>query len=113
MQLDIQPEDVKTLRDALQHISHPQTVQVSIPTRPGAILDATQQVLIEALHTDAVQHSSIKSISHAQTSCRSYLDCVLGEALSSELDMSSTDTSIGGDMPRATTINIASSSDSL
>ena len=56
MQLDIQPEDVKTLRDALQHISHPQTVQVSIPTRPGAILDATQQVLIEALPPVLIMH---------------------------------------------------------
>ncbi|RPD66589.1 cysteine proteinase [Lentinus tigrinus ALCF2SS1-7] len=56
LQLDIQPEDVKTLRDALQHISHPQTVQVSIPTRPGAILDATQQVLIEALPPVLIMH---------------------------------------------------------
>ncbi|KAI0723789.1 hypothetical protein C8T65DRAFT_627436 [Cerioporus squamosus] len=56
LQLDIQPEDVKTLRDALQHISHPQTVQVSIPTRPGVILDATQQVLIEALPPVLILH---------------------------------------------------------
>lgn len=56
LQLDIQPEDVKTLRDALQHISHPQSVQISIPTRPGAILDATQQVLIDALPPVLILH---------------------------------------------------------
>ncbi|RDX46907.1 cysteine proteinase [Lentinus brumalis] len=56
LQLDIQPEDVKTLRDALLHIAHPQTVQVSIPTRPGVILDATQQVLIEALPPVLILH---------------------------------------------------------
>ncbi|KAI8982818.1 hypothetical protein BD414DRAFT_491218 [Trametes punicea] len=55
LQLDIQPENVKTLRDALQHISHPQQVQISIPTRPTAI-DATQQVLIEALPPVLILH---------------------------------------------------------
>lgn len=56
LQLDIQPENVKSLRDALQHISQPQPVQISIPTRPGAILDATQQVLIEALPPVLILH---------------------------------------------------------
>ncbi|KAI0823573.1 hypothetical protein BC628DRAFT_1324887 [Trametes gibbosa] len=56
LQLDIQPENVKSLRDALQHISHPQPVQISIPTRPGAILEATQQVLIEALPKVLILH---------------------------------------------------------
>ncbi|KAI0636523.1 hypothetical protein C8Q77DRAFT_1093171 [Trametes polyzona] len=56
LQLDIQPENVKSLRDALQHITHPQPVQISIPTRPGAILDATQQVLIEALPPVLILH---------------------------------------------------------
>ncbi|KAI0371656.1 cysteine proteinase [Pilatotrama ljubarskyi] len=56
LQLDIQPENVKSLRDALQHISHPQPVQITIPTRPGAILDATQQVLIEALPPVLILH---------------------------------------------------------
>ncbi|CDO68625.1 hypothetical protein BN946_scf184996.g56 [Trametes cinnabarina] len=55
LQLDIQPENVKTLRDALQHISHPQQVQISIPTRPAPI-DATQQVLIEALPPVLILH---------------------------------------------------------
>ncbi|OSD08397.1 cysteine proteinase [Trametes coccinea BRFM310] len=55
LQLDIQPENVKTLRDALQHISHPQQVQISIPTRPTPI-DATQQVLIEALPPVLILH---------------------------------------------------------
>ncbi|KAI0748393.1 hypothetical protein C8Q80DRAFT_1171656 [Daedaleopsis nitida] len=56
LQLDIQPENVKSLRDALQHISHPQPVQISIPTRPGQILDATQQVLIDALPPVLILH---------------------------------------------------------
>ncbi|KAI0672764.1 hypothetical protein C8Q78DRAFT_970322 [Trametes maxima] len=56
LQLDIQPENVKTLRDALQHISHPQPVQISLPTRPGQILDATQQVLIEAFPPVLILH---------------------------------------------------------
>ncbi|KAH9900901.1 hypothetical protein C8Q73DRAFT_742650 [Cubamyces lactineus] len=55
LQLDIQPENVKTLQDALQHISHPQQVQINIPTRPTAI-DATQQVLIEALPPVLILH---------------------------------------------------------
>ncbi|KAI9065499.1 cysteine proteinase [Trametes sanguinea] len=55
LQLDIQPENVKTLRDALQHISHPQQVQISIPTRPTPI-EATQQVLIEALPPVLILH---------------------------------------------------------
>ncbi|TBU35523.1 cysteine proteinase [Dichomitus squalens] len=56
LQLDIQPENVKTLRDALLHISQPQQVQISIPTRPGALLDAQQQVLIEALPPVLILH---------------------------------------------------------
>lgn len=56
LQLDIQPENVKSLRDALQHISHPQPVQISIPTRPGALLDAQQQVLIDALPPVLILH---------------------------------------------------------
>ncbi|KAI0780469.1 hypothetical protein BD413DRAFT_464067 [Trametes elegans] len=56
LQLDIQPENVKTLKDALQHISHPQPVQISIPTRPGVIHEATQQVLIEALPPVLILH---------------------------------------------------------
>ncbi|KAI1788359.1 cysteine proteinase [Ganoderma leucocontextum] len=56
LQLDIQPENVTCLRDALQHISHPQPVQISIPTRPGALLDAQQQVLIDALPPVLILH---------------------------------------------------------
>ena len=56
LQLDIQPENVESLRDALQHISHPQNVQISIPTRPGALLDAQQQVLIDALPPVLILH---------------------------------------------------------
>ncbi|KDQ50115.1 hypothetical protein JAAARDRAFT_42360 [Jaapia argillacea MUCL 33604] len=38
-----------TITDALQYIPHPQSVQVTSPIRPGVIIDASQQVLIEPL----------------------------------------------------------------
>ncbi|KAH9928561.1 cysteine proteinase [Epithele typhae] len=56
LQLDIQPQDVTSLRDAIRHISQPQTVQISIPTRPGVVLDAKQQVLIDALPPVLILH---------------------------------------------------------
>ena len=56
LQLDIQPEDVTSLREAIRHISHPQPVQITIPTRPGALLDATQQVLIDELPRVLILH---------------------------------------------------------
>lgn len=54
--LTIQREQVKTVQDALQYISHPQPVQISIPTRPGQVIEASQQTLIESLPPILVLH---------------------------------------------------------
>ncbi|KAI0320712.1 hypothetical protein OF83DRAFT_1052586 [Amylostereum chailletii] len=56
LQLDIQKDSVNTIRDALSHISQPQSVQIVSPTRPGTTVDATQQVFIEALPPILVLH---------------------------------------------------------
>lgn len=56
LRLDIQREAVHSIKDALQHISHPQPVQISQPTRPGVVVEATQQALIESLPTVLVLH---------------------------------------------------------
>jgi ubiquitin carboxyl-terminal hydrolase 10 len=47
---------VHTISDALQFISHPQSVQVSSQTRPGVTVEASQQVLIETLPPTLVLH---------------------------------------------------------
>jgi len=52
LQLDIQPDSVHTIQDALAHISQPQAVQVG----PSDSSEATQQVLIEALPPVLVLH---------------------------------------------------------
>ena len=44
------------MQDALAHISHPQSVQVTHPSKPGVVLEASQQVLIEALPHILVLH---------------------------------------------------------
>ncbi|KAH8117275.1 cysteine proteinase [Phellopilus nigrolimitatus] len=49
IRLDIQYEQVNSVEDALGYILHPQPVQVSSVTKGGAIVDATQQVLVETL----------------------------------------------------------------
>ncbi|KAG2151544.1 hypothetical protein DEU56DRAFT_908388 [Suillus clintonianus] len=49
LRLDIQRDTIHTIKDALTHISIPQSVQVTSVTRPGATLDATQQVHIDSL----------------------------------------------------------------
>jgi ubiquitin carboxyl-terminal hydrolase 10 len=56
LQLDIQREQVNTIADALAHLSHPQPVQITMPTRPGYVVDATQHVLIDALPPILVLH---------------------------------------------------------
>ncbi|EMD38119.1 hypothetical protein CERSUDRAFT_113250 [Gelatoporia subvermispora B] len=56
LRLDIQREQVSTIQDALRHISDPQPVQITSPTQPGVIIDATQQALIEALPPILVLH---------------------------------------------------------
>ncbi|THH29844.1 hypothetical protein EUX98_g4351 [Antrodiella citrinella] len=56
LRLDISREQVKTVQDALQYLSHPQPVQISIPTRPGQVIEATQQTLIESVPPILVLH---------------------------------------------------------
>ncbi|KAL6301832.1 hypothetical protein BKA93DRAFT_919454 [Sparassis latifolia] len=56
LRLDIQRDQVNSITDALQHISHPQAVQISSPTRPGVVIDASQQALIESLPPVLILH---------------------------------------------------------
>ncbi|KAF8548451.1 cysteine proteinase [Imleria badia] len=56
LRLDIQREQVHTIKDALAYISSPQSVQVTSVTRPGATLDATQTVHIDALPPILILH---------------------------------------------------------
>ncbi|THH20875.1 hypothetical protein EW146_g530, partial [Bondarzewia mesenterica] len=56
LQLDIQRETVLTIRDALSHISEPQTIHMDSPTHPGLTIEASQQVVIEALPPILVLH---------------------------------------------------------
>jgi len=51
-----QREQVRTVKDALQFISIPSSVQVTSPSRPGVTLDASQQVLIETLPPILILH---------------------------------------------------------
>ncbi|KAI9511095.1 hypothetical protein F5148DRAFT_975728 [Russula earlei] len=52
LQLDIQRDSVRSIQDALSHISQPQPVQVG----PSGTNEASQQVLIEALPSILVLH---------------------------------------------------------
>ncbi|KAG2019660.1 ubiquitin carboxyl-terminal hydrolase 5 [Coprinopsis cinerea AmutBmut pab1-1] len=56
LRLDIQRDQIRTIQDALSYISHPQPVQVTLPTHPGVPVEATQQVLIESLPPILVLH---------------------------------------------------------
>ncbi|KAF8207547.1 hypothetical protein K438DRAFT_1815196 [Mycena galopus ATCC 62051] len=56
LRLDIQRDGIHTIADALALISHPQTVQVSQPSRPGIVVDASQQILIDALPPILILH---------------------------------------------------------
>jgi hypothetical protein len=49
-------EQVYTVKDALQYISTPSSVQVTSASRPGVTMDASQQVLIETLPPILVLH---------------------------------------------------------
>lgn len=51
-----QREQIHTIEDALAYISHPQSVQVTLPSRPGVTVEASQQVLIDALPQILVLH---------------------------------------------------------
>ena len=52
----LQREQIYTIKDALQLISTPSSVQVTSPTRPGVTLEASQQVLIETVPPILVLH---------------------------------------------------------
>ncbi|KAK7051081.1 hypothetical protein VNI00_005193 [Paramarasmius palmivorus] len=56
LRVDIQAESIHTIEDALSHISHPQPVQMSHPVHPGTTIEASQQVLIDALPPVLVVH---------------------------------------------------------
>lgn len=56
LQLDITPESVHTIKEALAQLSAPQTVQITSPIRAGQTVDAQQTVLIESLPSILVLH---------------------------------------------------------
>ena len=45
-----------TIQEALQFISAPHSVEITAPTRPGAIIEASRQELIETLPPVLVLH---------------------------------------------------------
>jgi ubiquitin carboxyl-terminal hydrolase 10 len=51
-----QRSGIHTIADALVLISHPQTVQMSHPSPPGILVDASQQILIDALPPILILH---------------------------------------------------------
>ncbi|KAF9472886.1 hypothetical protein BDN70DRAFT_432967 [Pholiota conissans] len=56
LRLDIQPDQIHTIQDALSYISHPQPVQISQPGKLGVTVDGQRQELIEALPPILVMH---------------------------------------------------------
>ncbi|KAJ7895001.1 hypothetical protein B0H14DRAFT_3854218 [Mycena olivaceomarginata] len=56
LRLDIQCDGIHTIADTLALISHPQTVQMSHPSRPGIIVNASQRILIVALPPILILH---------------------------------------------------------
>ncbi|KAI0080532.1 cysteine proteinase [Panus rudis PR-1116 ss-1] len=56
LRLDISRDQVHTVQDALQLLSQPQPVQLTSPTRPGQVIEASQQTLIESLPPILVLH---------------------------------------------------------
>ena len=47
---------MNTIEDALRYISHPQTVQVSSVTKGNAVVEATQQVMMDSFPPVLVLH---------------------------------------------------------
>lgn len=45
-----------TIKDALQFISAPHSVEITSPTRPGVVIEASRQELIEALPPVLILH---------------------------------------------------------
>ncbi|KAJ3530235.1 hypothetical protein NM688_g7738 [Phlebia brevispora] len=56
LRLDIQREQVHTIQDALQFISTPHSVEITSPTRPGVVIEASRQELVEALPPVLILH---------------------------------------------------------
>ncbi|KAJ7205534.1 hypothetical protein GGX14DRAFT_367896 [Mycena pura] len=56
LRLDIQRDGIHTIQDALALTSQPQSVQITHPSRPGVVVEASQQVLIESLPSVLVLH---------------------------------------------------------
>ena len=52
----LQRDQVHTINDALSFISAPHSVEISAPTRPGVVIEATRQELVEALPPVLVLH---------------------------------------------------------
>lgn len=55
-QYTFQRDSVSTIKDALQHISDPHSVEISSPTRPGVVIEASRQELIESLPPILILH---------------------------------------------------------
>lgn len=53
---DSQREQVNTIKDALSFISTPHSVEISSPTRPGVVIEATRQELVELLPPVLILH---------------------------------------------------------
>lgn len=51
-----QREQVSTIKDALQYTSQPHAVEITSPTRPGVIIEATRQELIEYMPPVLILH---------------------------------------------------------
>ncbi|KAF8584110.1 cysteine proteinase [Ramaria rubella] len=56
LQLDIQPDYIRTIEDALRNIATPGTVQVTSSSRSALQVDASQQTLIEILPPVLILH---------------------------------------------------------
>ncbi|KAJ3570230.1 hypothetical protein NP233_g4540 [Leucocoprinus birnbaumii] len=56
LRLDIQRDSIHTIQDALAHITHPQPIQMTHPSKPGITIDASQRVLIDSLPPVLVLH---------------------------------------------------------
>ncbi|KAJ7208935.1 hypothetical protein GGX14DRAFT_632992, partial [Mycena pura] len=54
--LHVQRDGIHTIQDALALTSQPQSVQMTNPSRPGVVVEASQQVLIESLPSVLVLH---------------------------------------------------------
>ncbi|KIY71081.1 cysteine proteinase [Cylindrobasidium torrendii FP15055 ss-10] len=56
LRLDIQPEHIHTIEDAMKHITDPQSIQMASSARPGTTVEASQQVLLDTLPSILTLH---------------------------------------------------------